>query len=119
LLILVAAYDDQTSTFIIPSGAGFEVIFCPGARSTNILATSRQQLNSYAQSARLVKERQAAGSGSEQVHNRPTLPQINIINQLPHAVNMPQHLTSNGSRSPMGYAMTALVAVASFAIGFL
>ncbi|KAI9680437.1 MAG: hypothetical protein M1822_007195 [Bathelium mastoideum] len=32
------AYDDQTSTFITPAGAGFEVIFCPGARSTNILS---------------------------------------------------------------------------------
>ena len=34
---MVLAYDDQTSTFIVPAGAGFEVIFCPGARSTNIL----------------------------------------------------------------------------------
>lgn len=33
------AYDDQTSTFIIPAGAGFEVVFCPGGLSTNILAT--------------------------------------------------------------------------------
>lgn len=33
------AYDDQTSTFIIPEGGGFEIIFCPGGRSTNILAT--------------------------------------------------------------------------------
>ncbi|KAL1637827.1 hypothetical protein SLS56_000382 [Neofusicoccum ribis] len=33
------AFDDQTSTFIIPIGAGFEVVFCPGGRSTNILAT--------------------------------------------------------------------------------
>jgi hypothetical protein len=32
-----AAFDDQTSTFIIPSGAGFVIIFCPGGRSTNIL----------------------------------------------------------------------------------
>ncbi|KAF2431340.1 Osmotin, thaumatin-like protein, partial [Tothia fuscella] len=31
------AFDDQTSTFIIPSGAGFIIIFCPGGRSTNIL----------------------------------------------------------------------------------
>ncbi|KAL9062603.1 MAG: hypothetical protein Q9157_008776 [Trypethelium eluteriae] len=31
-------YDDKTSTFIVPAGAGFEVIFCPGARSTNILS---------------------------------------------------------------------------------
>ncbi|OJD30139.1 thaumatin family protein [Diplodia corticola] len=33
------AFDDQTSTFIIPIGAGFEVVFCPGGRSTNILAS--------------------------------------------------------------------------------
>ena len=33
------AYDDQDSTFIIPKGPGFEVIFCPGGRSTQILAT--------------------------------------------------------------------------------
>lgn len=34
------AYDDQSSTFIVPEGAGFQVIFCPGGRSTNILATA-------------------------------------------------------------------------------
>lgn len=30
------AYDDQTSTFILNKGPGFEVIFCPGGRSTTI-----------------------------------------------------------------------------------
>ncbi|GAB7353959.1 hypothetical protein MBLNU459_g4557t2 [Dothideomycetes sp. NU459] len=44
------AYDDQTSTFIIPSGAGFEVVFCPTGRSTNILATSAQKLHQLASS---------------------------------------------------------------------
>lgn len=44
------AYDDQTSTFIIPSGAGFEVVFCPGGRSTNILVTKQAQLNQLASS---------------------------------------------------------------------
>lgn len=44
-----AAFDDQTSTFIIPSGAGFEVVFCPGARSTNILTTSKEQMQQLAQ----------------------------------------------------------------------
>ncbi|TKA69199.1 hypothetical protein B0A49_03447 [Cryomyces minteri] len=39
------AFDDQTSTFIIPAGAGFEVVFCPGARSTNILATEADKLS--------------------------------------------------------------------------
>lgn len=33
------AYDDSSSTFIIPQGGGFQVIFCPGGRSTNIIAT--------------------------------------------------------------------------------
>ncbi|KAK8224064.1 thaumatin family protein [Phyllosticta citricarpa] len=38
------AFDDQTSTFIIPSGAGFEVVFCPGGRSTNILASNPAEM---------------------------------------------------------------------------
>jgi hypothetical protein len=37
-------FDDETSTFIIPSGGGFETIFCPEGRSTNILKTFKQQL---------------------------------------------------------------------------
>jgi len=39
---LCLAFDDQTSTFIIPAGAGFQLIFCPGARSTNTLAAESQ-----------------------------------------------------------------------------
>ncbi|KAL9615184.1 MAG: hypothetical protein Q9167_000390 [Letrouitia subvulpina] len=38
-----AAFDDQTSTFIIPSGGGFEVVFCPPGRSSNILTTLASQ----------------------------------------------------------------------------
>ncbi|KZF24107.1 Osmotin, thaumatin-like protein [Xylona heveae TC161] len=34
------AFDDQTSTFIIPSGGGFGVVFCPEGRSTTILSTT-------------------------------------------------------------------------------
>lgn len=37
-------FDDETSTFIIPAGGGFETIFCPEGRSTNILKTFMQQL---------------------------------------------------------------------------
>jgi hypothetical protein len=33
------AFDDHLSTFAIPKGGGFEIIFCPDGRSTNILAT--------------------------------------------------------------------------------
>lgn len=49
------AFDDQTSTFIIPSGAGFEVVFCPGARSTNILATEAEKMRQLAQNGRVAK----------------------------------------------------------------
>ncbi|KAL7806313.1 Osmotin, thaumatin-like protein [Trichoderma gracile] len=31
------AFDDQTSTFIIPKGGGWEVVMCPEGRSTDIL----------------------------------------------------------------------------------
>ncbi len=37
-------FDDDTSTFIIPTGGGWEVQFCPPGRSTNILATFKSQL---------------------------------------------------------------------------
>ncbi|KAI9783115.1 MAG: hypothetical protein M1839_004284 [Geoglossum umbratile] len=43
------AFDDQTSTFIIPSGGGFEIAFCPSGRSTNILATASVALHQLAQ----------------------------------------------------------------------
>ena len=42
------AFDDQSSTFIIPSGGGFEVLFCPPGRSTNILTTMGPQLRQLA-----------------------------------------------------------------------
>ncbi len=38
------AFDDQSSTFIVPSGGGFEVVFCPTGRSSNILKVYSQQL---------------------------------------------------------------------------
>ncbi|KAI9668527.1 MAG: hypothetical protein M1829_005344 [Trizodia sp. TS-e1964] len=38
------AFDDQTSTFVIPTGGSFEVVLCPSGRSTNIIATSKEQL---------------------------------------------------------------------------
>lgn len=39
------AFDDQTSTFIIPSGPGFQIIFCPGGRSTTILSAESGIVN--------------------------------------------------------------------------
>jgi hypothetical protein len=39
------AFDDQTSTFIVPSGAGFNIIFCPGGRSSNILTAESHNVS--------------------------------------------------------------------------
>lgn len=50
------AYDDQTSTFIIPSGGGWEVVFCPAGRSTNILVTFGEQLRALASSGSVSRE---------------------------------------------------------------
>ncbi|KAI1114744.1 thaumatin family protein [Nemania sp. NC0429] len=38
------AFDDRTSTFIVPAGGGWEVVFCPEGRSTNILATLSDEM---------------------------------------------------------------------------
>lgn len=43
------AYDDSTSTFILPTGGGWQVTFCPPGRSTNILKTFRAQLGELSQ----------------------------------------------------------------------
>lgn len=40
------AYDDQSSTFITQQGPGFEIVFCPGGRSTRILADSSSSSSS-------------------------------------------------------------------------
>ena len=50
------AFDDQTSTFIIPSGGGFEVVFCPTGRSSNILAVYSKQLDQLSQSGHVSAE---------------------------------------------------------------
>ncbi|KAI8624876.1 thaumatin family protein [Xylariaceae sp. FL1651] len=44
------AFDDQASTFIIPMGGGWEIVFCPEGRSTNILATFSDELHGIASS---------------------------------------------------------------------
>lgn len=62
----IVAFDDQTSTFIIPSGAGFEVVFCPGARSTNILATQSDKMVQLAQDGHVdSKRKREAKSATE------------------------------------------------------
>ena len=42
------AYDDQTSTFTIPAGGGFEIAFCPRGTSTRILAELSQEISELA-----------------------------------------------------------------------
>jgi hypothetical protein len=44
------AFDDTTSTFIIPTGGGWKVTFCPAGKSTNILKTFGTQLSELASS---------------------------------------------------------------------
>lgn len=46
--LISIAYDDQSSTFIVPEGGGFGVAFCPEGRSSNILATLGDQLRAVA-----------------------------------------------------------------------
>ncbi|KAI4176609.1 MAG: hypothetical protein LQ343_000900 [Gyalolechia ehrenbergii] len=53
------AFDDQTSTFIIPSGPGFEVVFCPPGRSSTILksmSSQRMELSRYGLSQKLLHD---------------------------------------------------------------
>ncbi|KAG9243728.1 thaumatin family protein, partial [Calycina marina] len=42
------AFDDQSSTFIVPSGGGWEIVFCPVGRSTNILNTFKAEMQALA-----------------------------------------------------------------------
>lgn len=50
------AFDDQTSTFIIPQGGGFEIVFCPAGRSSNILAVFGDQLRELAQTGHVTRD---------------------------------------------------------------
>ena len=52
------AFDDQTSTFVIPSGGGFEVVFCPSGRSTTILKTFGAELTQLAQTGQVSPQTQ-------------------------------------------------------------
>ncbi len=50
------AFDDQTSTFIIPSGGGFRVVFCPTGRSSTILSTMASQLHQLSQTGHVTPQ---------------------------------------------------------------
>lgn len=58
------AYDDQSSTFIVPSGGGFGVTFCPRGRSSNILAVFKQQLLQLAQTGHVTNRLLAEVGGN-------------------------------------------------------
>lgn len=47
------AFDDQSSTFIIPKGGGWEIVMCPKGRSTNILRQLGDEMNELADSGGL------------------------------------------------------------------
>ncbi|KAF7548767.1 hypothetical protein G7046_g8559 [Stylonectria norvegica] len=47
------AFDDQKSTFIIPTGGGWEIVMCPKGRSTNILRQLGDEIFELASSGRL------------------------------------------------------------------
>lgn len=83
------AFDDQTSTFIIPSGGGFQVMFCPPGRSSNILATMSAQLYQLAATGfvmpQLVAEMRGvtlvanSTSSSERSLERPSEPFVLVL----------------------------------------
>ena len=50
------AYDDATSTFSLPPGGGWEVVFCPTGRSTTILRTFGPQLNQLNQAGHVTRQ---------------------------------------------------------------
>ncbi|KAK3336068.1 thaumatin family-domain-containing protein [Cercophora scortea] len=54
------AFDDQTSTFIIPTGGGWEIMFCPQGRSTDILRTFGPELRALGSSGRVAADVLAA-----------------------------------------------------------
>jgi hypothetical protein len=66
----LSAFDDQTSTFIIPSGAGFEVVFCPGARSTNIIDTSLSEMQALSQKGRANKQALISSQSRKEMFER-------------------------------------------------
>ncbi|GAP87127.1 putative thaumatin family protein [Rosellinia necatrix] len=59
------AFDDRSSTFIVPrGGGGWEVVFCPEGRSTNIQATFADELHRIAGGGGVVAPPQQAPGGA-------------------------------------------------------
>jgi len=64
------AYDDQTSTFIIPQGGGFEVVFCPAGRSTTILQTFGDQLRELSSTGHVTRDIVSLASNSTYIREK-------------------------------------------------
>ena len=64
------AYDDQTSTFIIPTGGGWQVIFCPQGRSTDILRTLGPELRAVASGNKVPPEVHAVITNKTVIESR-------------------------------------------------
>ncbi|EON69802.1 hypothetical protein W97_09065 [Coniosporium apollinis CBS 100218] len=74
----LSTFDDQTSTSIIPAGSGFEVVLCPGGRSTNILASEADQLNELANTGHVSNQ----GGGGNIFLSKMLLPLLDITLRL-------------------------------------
>lgn len=61
------AYDDKTSTFIIPQGGGFEVVFCPSGRSSKIISTLGPEMQLLAQTGHVTRDIEERASDAEYI----------------------------------------------------
>lgn len=61
------AYDDEDSTFIIPEGGGFEVVFCPSGRSSKILATLGDEMRMLAQTGHVTRDIEQKAGDAEYI----------------------------------------------------
>ena len=64
------AYDDATSTFTVPSGGGFEVVFCPDGRSSNIMKTLGPELKELANGGQVSAQLLAAAQNLTLIRSR-------------------------------------------------
>lgn len=77
------AFDDQTSTFIIPAqrGAGFEIMFCPEGKSTTILKTFGSQLSEVASTGVVTRSIRADAENKTYIEERNTASGTSIAMQ--------------------------------------
>ncbi|KPI37415.1 Pathogenesis-related protein 5 [Cyphellophora attinorum] len=64
------AYDDKKSTFIVPEGGGYEVVFCPRGRSSNILATLGPEMQVVAQTGQVTRDVEDKASDADYIAKR-------------------------------------------------